>query len=138
MKGKTSTKEFVQFTENLKKAVGKYHIAFITQDFHALENVLTHLYQAGIICGYKKFTSYNKKYVEVFLRYEPSGGPVLMRCKMVSKPSREAYIRLTQLNAESKKLDTGLGLLRTAKFGLTTTHMALKHKTGGLFLAKIF
>lgn len=138
MKAKNSTKEFLQFIENLKKSICKHRIAFITKDFNALEDVITYFYQAGIICGYKRFTSHNKKYVEVFLRYEPSGYPVIMRCKMISKPSREAYIRLGQLHAESKKFDTGLGILRTAKLGLTTTHIALKNKMGGVFLAKIF
>jgi len=96
------------------------------------------LYRDGLILGYKKFTALTKNCVEVFLKHTPSGNFVVFSFTNISKPSREPYIRLRQLKAEIKKFDTGVGIIRTAKFGLTTTKLSFKNKTGGLFLGKIF
>jgi len=89
----------------------------------------------GLIAGYKKYSK--KSLVEIFLKFDLKNRPLLMRAKCTFKSSLQPTIRIQQLVAESK--DTGpTGLIRTAKYGFLTNRSALKHKIGGIYLAKFF
>jgi len=46
-------------------------------------------------------------------------------------------IRLQELTADSKTT-MYTGIVRTAKYGFLQSHVALKKKTGGIYLAKVF
>jgi len=46
-------------------------------------------------------------------------------------------IRLQELTADSKN-SMYTGIVRTAKYGFLQSRIALKKKTGGIYLAKVF
>jgi len=62
---------------------------------------------------------------------------MITRVKNITKPSLISLIRLQELKADSKNT-AYTGIIRTAQHGLLHSREALKRKTGGIYLAKVF
>jgi len=126
--------KFATFIWNFQKAYKNNHISFITEDFVGLQKFLTDMYLKGFITGYKNLTKNKIKMLEVFLKSGPSN---YVLSKIVSKPGRNIVINLNQLKSEFRNEPFSLGVIRTAKLGITTTNQAIQGKCGGIYLGKI-
>jgi len=95
--------------------------------------LLNILWNEGFILGYK--VSYlNLEFLKVFLKYKENK-PVINSIKLISKPGRRLYYKVSQLwKLDSKKK---LFILSTSK-GLMTIHECKKTRIGGqpLFIIK--
>lgn len=125
------------FVWNLRKAYHSQAVSFVTPMFEGLEQLLVDLYSFGFICGFRPFTKNGYDFVEIFLRYDSSGGVLCFVTKTVWKPSRDVMARLPALKAEQMIEPFSIGIIRTAKLGITTTKRAVNEKIGGSYLAKI-
>jgi len=61
----------------------------------------------------------------------------MIRVKNTCKPSLQPYIRIQELVADCKNT-ANLGIIRTSTYGFLTNRLALKNKTGGIYLAKFY
>jgi ribosomal protein S8 len=71
------------------------------------------------------------------LKYDSKDKAMITRVKNITKPSLTSLIRLQELKADSKNT-AYTGIIRTAQHGLLHSRVALKKKTGGIYLAKVF
>lgn len=131
---KTATK-IAQFSLDFNRALQYKKSNFITHNFLDLENILSGIYNDGLIAGYKNLDKINK--IEIFLKHEPKGTNVVHKVTKSSKPSLMAIARLNELKTEKKNNPTSVSIIRTAKHGLITSDNALIKKSGGLHLGKI-
>jgi len=107
----------------------------MNENFDGLESVLDAIYADGWISGYKIYR--NERCIEIFLKYDSRDKTLITRVKNLTKPSLVSFIRLHELAADSKNT-AHTGIIRTAKYGFLPNRTALKKKTGGIYLAKIF
>jgi len=95
--------------------------------------LLNILWNEGFILGYK-VSHLNLEFLKVFLKYKENK-PVINSIKLISKPGRRLYYKVSQLwKLDSKKK---LFVLSTSK-GLMTIHECKKTRIGGqpLFIIK--
>ena len=79
------------------------------------ENFLKILWDEGFIAGYRICLTNNQK-LEIFLKYQKNGKPVINSIKTISKPSRRSYYSLKQI----WKIDS------TKQFIIFSTNQGLK------------
>jgi len=112
---------------------------FLTETFVGIEGMLSDMYIRGLIRGYNKPVDQDllkRNLLEIKLNYSVVGAPAYKVAKIVSTQSHVLSIKLDQLKADIRNDSAGLGVIRTAKFGITTTNKALLSKTGGIYVAK--
>jgi len=101
-----------------------------------MESIVEVMKEKGYIADYQiqSDEKRNKKYIEVFLKYE-DGKPVIRELKRISKPGRRVY----KGYKEVKNFKNGYGtiILSTNK-GVISNDMAYRLKVGGELLCSIW
>lgn len=129
-------KKISLFVWNFNKAIENNRRSFLTQDFLGIEKLLTEIYKEGWISGFKKHAK--NDVFEIYLKRDLKGNVLSTKVTNTFKPSLRPIIRLTELASDKKNSDGSTGIIRTAKFGLLNVKNALKNKTGGIYLFKLY
>ena len=111
----------IKNSQKAKKNSIKFHRQSIC------ESILNILWNEGFINGYR-VVSNNKTKIEIFLKYKPTGTPVINSIKFLSKPSRREYCSVKKIwQLDSNKTFI---IFSTVK-GLMTINGCKKNKIGG-------
>ena len=73
--------------------------------------------------------------LRVYLKYTPTGEPVIQHIKRVSKPGRRIYMGVREMPRVLNGL--GIGIYSTSK-GIMSDREARKHRVGGEYLAEVW
>lgn len=99
------------------------------------EQMLAVLEQEGFILGYRRLDDSKQGVLEVDLKYQSSGEPVIKGLRRVSKPSLRVY----KGTGDVKQVRTGLGIsIMTTSRGIMTNKQARKEHVGGEVLCEVW
>lgn len=108
-----------------------------------IRNVLNVMYKEGFIQGYKVNTKFNNKgvidkYLEVLLKYDNFGVPVITSLTQISKPGCRTYVSVTELLSLYKREGSvnSVFVVSTSK-GVVSARTAIELNVGGELLFKI-
>jgi small subunit ribosomal protein S8 len=100
-----------------------------------MEDVLKVFEQKGYIESYKVIEDGNKKYINVTIKYEEDGQPVINEVKRISKPGRRVYKGYKDI----KNFKNGFGtLVVSTNKGVLPNDEAYKLKVGGEVICSIW
>jgi len=121
---------------NRLKNAGAVKHATVAIPFSNLKAAIAEkLKEAGYIAGLEKKGKKVKKTLEVTLKYDAKGKPVIQGARRVSKPGRRMYKSVLEINPV--RYGHGALILSTPK-GIKTDREAKKEKVGGEALLEIW
>ena len=109
----------------------KVYIPFSSLKFH----IATVLERKGFIGEIRKRKQKNKKIIEIILKYNDQGAPVISGIKKVSKPGQRIYAKSGQIRIA--KGGHGITIVSTPS-GVITGREAKKRGLGGEVIAEIW
>ncbi|MEK7120012.1 MAG: 30S ribosomal protein S8 [Patescibacteria group bacterium] len=93
------------------------------------------LQREGFIGQYEKSGKKLNKSLEIVLKYDSEGKPVMSSIKRVSKPSRRVYCKISEL--KPVKQGYGMAIVSTPK-GVLSDSEARKLKVGGEVICEVW
>ena len=93
------------------------------------------LQREGFIGQYEKSGKKLNKSLEIILKYDSEGKPVMSSIKRVSKPSRRVYCKISEL--KPVKQGYGMAIVSTPK-GVLSDSEARKLKVGGEVICEVW
>ena len=100
-----------------------------------VEAILGVLVDKGYIASYKADESDTKRFIDVFLKYDDHGRPLITEIKRESKPGRRVY----RAAGDIKKFKHGYGtIIITTSKGVLSNDEAHKQNVGGEVLCTVW
>ncbi len=93
------------------------------------------LYEQGFIKNYIVIEDNRQGILRLFLKYDPSGRPVIHELKRVSRPGRRYYVDVNAL--PRVKNNMGIAIISTSR-GIMTERKARRERVGGEVLCYIW
>ncbi|RMG68844.1 MAG: 30S ribosomal protein S8 [Calditrichaeota bacterium] len=93
------------------------------------------LYEQGFIKNYIVIEDNRQGMLRIFLKYDPSGRPVIHELKRVSRPGRRYYVDVN--NLPRVKNNMGIAIISTSR-GIMTERKARRERVGGEVLCYIW
>lgn len=93
------------------------------------------LQKEGFIGQYEKSGKKLNKTIEIILKYDSEGKPVMSSIKRVSKPSRRVYCKISEL--KPVRQGYGMAIVSTPK-GVLSDSEARKLKVGGEVICEVW
>ena len=114
---------------------------FSVEVFHSkyIEYILNILYAEGFILGYKiKQKKIVKKTVEIILKYDKYGNPLIKNIKIISTPGLRKYISIIELlKIKKQKPHLNRLLILSTSRGVLSDGQAILENTGGELICQI-
>jgi small subunit ribosomal protein S8 len=99
------------------------------------EAIVKLLADEGYVAGYKRVEAEPQSQIQVRLKYDGEGEPVIGGLQRVSKPGRRVYKRATEIEPVLGGL--GIAVVSTSR-GLMTDRQAREQKLGGEILFNVW
>jgi small subunit ribosomal protein S8 len=109
----------------------------VTKLMHSklMEDILKVFEEKGYIESYKVIEDGNKKFINVTLKYDENGNPVINEVKRISKPGRRVYKGYQDI----KNFKNGFGtLVVSTNKGVLPNDEAYRQKVGGEVICSIW
>ena len=111
-------------------------LAKATVSYSAMNLFLIKILQReGFVSQYEKNRKKLNKSIEIVLKYDSEGKPVMSSIKRISKPSRRIYCKITEL--KPVKRGYGMAIVSTPK-GVLSDNEARRLKVGGEVICEVW
>ncbi len=129
------TDPVADFLTRIRNAIRARHAKLDVPASRLKTEIARILKEEGYISNYKGTEEKGKKFLRVYLKYDPQHGPVIRDLSRVSRPGCRVYIGRDEI----KRVQGGLGIsILTTPKGVMTGRQARREGVGGELLCEVW